>query len=189
MKTPKKFGYSLIEVLILLIVISGIMYYTVIPSLTKKNPETANNLEDYVSTSVDTRVINPDNPYGLSFKIVAKRDDLTWKEAQEFCNEQNSKLINAQQAEEIMKAIYPVPNSNCKKEDRNGFLSYRLCIPYIIESQQLKQYLNDGNPYQILIWISEMYDNVNGMYLYLTENSANIHGMAVSNRAKALCVE
>ena len=189
MRINKNHGYALIEILILLLVISGIMYYTVMPGLTKKKSETNNELKNYISTSQDTRNLNPDNPYGLNFQIIEKETNLTWQEAQEFCKSKNSALINTKQAEEIIKAIYLAPNSNCKEQNIEGLLRYNLCIPYIIENQPLKKYLNDDNPYQIIIWTSDRYDNVNGQYLYLTESGASISGMAYENRAKALCVK
>ena len=170
-------------------VVCFVIYYAIATNFIQKNSPTRRHADDFSAASQDAKSLNPDNPYGLSFIIIAEASGLNWYEAKDFCEKQNATVINTKQASEIMNTIYLVPSANCKERKSEG---YHGCLPIIIEQQPLKQYLNSlnsGDPYQILIWTSEKADKVNGTYLLLSENGANFWEMAFENDAITLCAK
>ena len=94
-----------------------------------------------------------ENPYGLSFKIVDKKDGLTWDEAVAYCQAQGASLPNAKQLTEMANKIYLVEGANCTKSTIQYDPYYYDCNQSVIEVQPLIHYLSSG-----LIWSN----NANG---------------------------
>ena len=125
------------------------------------------------------------NAYGLSFKIVDKKDGLTWDEAVAYCQAQGASLPNTAQLNEMANKIYLVDGAYCGKSTLNSQPYYYGCNTSVIEAQPLKQYLGAGNAY---VWSSVPNGTVSAYDRYFDPSGTLYSYYTRSYRTTAVCV-
>ena len=128
------------------------------------------------------------NPYGLSFKIVGRKDNVNWDEAKAYCQGMGASLPSAEQLTEMADKIYLVEGANCKKDiSSTGQPLYSYCNSTVINQQPLKQYLaGDGN---VFLWASHSGATTHAYNRYFNQTyTAYSQGYRISPRL-AVCVK
>ena len=128
-----------------------------------------------------------ENPYGLSFKIVAKTEYKTWDEAMAYCQGMGASLPSAEQLTEMADKIYLVEGANCTKSTRFEQPYYKECNKTIIKQQPLYQYIGGDSAAELWSSVPLNSDCAFTRVFFLTVTGFQLSGRILGKRV--VCVK